>query len=148
MTGAVGKLRRAFGFLCKHAGAGETFVSVIPTDQFGFASVLCGGLKAVFSALKHSHEYREKVFLALEDLPYTICDHSVPLDDQTNDEELHRRAAGLHIAVFKVIRRILRWWLSGTVGESVFHDLYQRLMLDTMPELEVFTRSLQVHESS
>ncbi|KAF2994995.1 hypothetical protein E8E14_000250 [Neopestalotiopsis sp. 37M] len=59
-TGAAGNLRRAFRFLCKHAGAGETFVSVIPTDQFGFASVLCGGLKAVFSALKHTHEYREK----------------------------------------------------------------------------------------
>ncbi|KAF7534355.1 hypothetical protein G7054_g6316 [Neopestalotiopsis clavispora] len=126
-TGAAGNLRRAFRSLCKHAGAGETFVSVIPTDQFGFASVLCGGLKAVFSALKHTHEYREKVYLALEDLPYIICDHSVPLDDHIHDEELHRRAAGLHIAVFKVIKRILRWWLSGSFGESVFQTSHPRL---------------------
>ncbi|KAK8112660.1 hypothetical protein PG984_013186 [Apiospora sp. TS-2023a] len=108
------RLRKSFDSLCRHAGAGETFVSLIPNDQFGFASVLCGGLKAVFLAMKNTHEHREQVYKAIEDLPYIICDNAVPLEDGVEDEDLHRRAAALHVAVFKVIRRILRWSISGS----------------------------------
>ncbi|KAK8129307.1 hypothetical protein PG999_001687 [Apiospora kogelbergensis] len=108
------RLRTSFDSLCKHAGAGETFVSLIPNDQFGFASVLCGGLKTVFLAMKNTHEHREQVYKAIEDLPYIICDNAVSLEDVIEDEDLHKRAAALHVAVFKVIRRILRWSISGS----------------------------------
>ncbi|EAT81977.2 hypothetical protein SNOG_10583 [Parastagonospora nodorum SN15] len=52
MSGSLGKLRRVFRGLCRNAGVGQTAATLIPNDSFGFTSVLCGSLKAVFLGLQ------------------------------------------------------------------------------------------------
>src|SRR3569833_1861011 len=70
ISGSAGKLKRAFRSLCQHAGAGQTYITVIPSDAFGFSSVVCGGLKFIISAMYQNALYREEGYKALEDLPY------------------------------------------------------------------------------
>lgn len=119
LTGSVGKLRRAFRTLCQHASAGQTFVSLVPNDVFGFSSILCGGLKAIFTGLYQTALYREEVYRVLEDLPYILTDHSVPLNVSlyNNDEELHRRTAALYVSVYKLVEHLLNWFIRNTFGK-------------------------------
>lgn len=116
-SGISGGLKNAFRRLCRHAGAGETFVSLIPGDQLGLASILCGGLKAIFAALKKVDSFRQDICIALEELPPLIYDVKVPLDENCNDEELHSRAASFYVAIFRVLKRILLWFARKSVCE-------------------------------
>ncbi|KAK0624319.1 hypothetical protein B0T14DRAFT_565599 [Immersiella caudata] len=115
-SGSVGKLRRAFRMLCHQAGCGNTFVSLIPNDAFGFSSMLCGGLKVIFTGLYQTALYREEVYRTLEDLPYILADHSTPLSLPVcgEDEELHRRTALMYVSVFKLLEHLLGWFAKNT----------------------------------
>ncbi|KAI2466562.1 hypothetical protein F4781DRAFT_405303 [Annulohypoxylon bovei var. microspora] len=109
-SGFTGKVKSAFRALCQKAEIGSTFVSMVPSEM-PCSSVLCGGLKAVFTALKQSHNYREDVYKAIEDIPYIINDHAVYIDIHAEDEELHRRNAALHVALFHLMQHILLWFV-------------------------------------
>jgi hypothetical protein len=117
-SGSVGKLRRAFRMLCQQAGCGNTFVSLIPNDAFGFSSMLCGGLKVIFTGLYQTALYREEVYRTLEDLPFILADHSTPpnLSVCGDDEELHRRTASMYVSVFKLLEHLLAWFVRNTFG--------------------------------
>jgi hypothetical protein len=117
-SGAVGKLRRVFRGLCQHANAGQTFVSLVPSDAFGFSSIVCGTLKAIFTGLYQTAVYRDEVYKALEELPYTLMDHSAPIDMSLHggDEELHSRTAALYVAVFRLLEHLLGWFLKNSFG--------------------------------
>ncbi|KAK3315819.1 hypothetical protein B0H66DRAFT_559782 [Apodospora peruviana] len=123
LSGSAGKLRRAFRGLCQHAGAGQTFVSLIPNDAFGFSSILCGSLKVIFTGLYQTAVYREEVYRALEDLPYILTDHAVHVNISlfNDDEELHRRTASLYVAVFKVLEHLLGWFVKNSFVTGVKH---------------------------
>ena len=41
VTGAAGRVKQAFRLLCRHAGAGQTVISLIPEDAFGLSKALC-----------------------------------------------------------------------------------------------------------
>ncbi|KAK0648087.1 hypothetical protein B0T16DRAFT_112574 [Cercophora newfieldiana] len=120
-SGSVGKVRQAFRSFCQHAGAGQTFVSLVPSDAFGFSSILCGGLKVIFTGLHQTSLYREEVYRTLEDLPYILTDHSVPLNTSLcgSDEELHKRTALLYVAVFNLLEHLLGWFVKSTAVTRV-----------------------------
>jgi len=131
-SGSVGKLRRAFRMLCQQAGCGNTFVSLIPNDAFGFSSILCGGLTVIFTGLQQTALYRDEVYRTLEDLPYILTDHSTPLNLFVcgDDEDLHRRTALLYISVFKLLEHLLGWFVKNTFGASTIYSLrYHRFNL-------------------
>lgn len=111
MSGSLGKLKRAYRSLCKNAGAGQTAASLIPNDSFGFTSVLCGSLKAVFTGLRATGLYRQEVYRTLEDLPSRLKDLAADVKSHEHDEEIHRRAAALYVAAFNLLNHILHWFL-------------------------------------
>ncbi|KAI1393501.1 uncharacterized protein F4822DRAFT_15199 [Hypoxylon trugodes] len=108
--GFTGKIKSAFRAVCQRAEVGLTFVSMVP-DEVPCGAVLCGGLKAVFTALQRSHDYREEVYKAIEDIPYIMKDHALRIHIHIQDEELHRRNAGLYVALFRLIQHILVWFI-------------------------------------
>ncbi|KAI1213012.1 uncharacterized protein F4807DRAFT_457098 [Annulohypoxylon truncatum] len=112
--GFSGKIKWAFRALCQKAEIGSTFVSMVPSEV-PCSSVLCGGLKAVFTALERSHNYREDVYKAIEEIPYIINDHAVYIDIHAEDEELHRRSAALYVALFHLMQHILLWFVKNPV---------------------------------
>ncbi|KAI1460701.1 hypothetical protein F4805DRAFT_372674 [Annulohypoxylon moriforme] len=113
-SGFTGKIKWAFRALCQKAEMGSTFVSMVP-NEVPCSSVLCGGLKAVFTALERSHNYREDVYKAIEDIPYIINDHAVYIEIHAEDEELHRRSAALYVALFQLMQHILLWFVKNPV---------------------------------
>ena len=133
-SGSSGKLKRAFRSLCRTAGAGETLTALIPNDSY--TSVLCGGLKIIFSGLRETGIYRGEVYKALEDLPYILKDHAAHVKIYHQDKELHCRLASLYVAVFKLLNHILHWFLKNSfvtgvkiaVNPTGFKEkLYERL---------------------
>ncbi|OTA66653.1 hypothetical protein K449DRAFT_420314 [Hypoxylon sp. EC38] len=116
--GFTGKIKSAFRALCQKAEIGLTFASMVPTEM-PCGSVLCGGLKAVFTALERSHNYREDVYKAIEDIPYIINDHAVYIDIHVEDEELHRRNAALYVALFLLMQHILLWFVENPVVTGI-----------------------------
>ena len=119
LSGATGRVRQAFRALCRHAGIGQTVISLIPGDAFGFSSVLCASFKVIFSAMHQSTVYRDELFRALEELPSLLKDSSELCSSMLfkDDEELHRRRAALYAAVFKALRHILFWFLKSDFGK-------------------------------
>lgn len=117
MSGSLGKLKRAFRSLCRNAGAGQTAATLIPNDSFGFTSVLCGSLKAVFTGLRTTGMYRQEVYRTLEDLPSRLKDLAAEVKLHDRDEEVHRRAAALYVASFNLLNHILHWFVKNTWSE-------------------------------
>lgn len=111
MSGSLGRVKRAFRSLCRNAGAGQTAATLIPNDSFGFTSVLCGSLKVVFTGLRTTGTYRQEVYRTLEDLPTRLKDLAADVKSHDGDEEIHRRAADLYVATFKLLNHILHWFL-------------------------------------
>lgn len=116
-TGLRSKLRKGFETLCQHAGAGQTFVSLIPNDVFGLSSLLCGALKMIFSAMQQSDTHRTEVSKTLAELPILICDHSAFCKGNEGDEQLHRRASELYASIFRLLGHIFNWYSKSTIGE-------------------------------
>ncbi|KAL9074010.1 MAG: hypothetical protein Q9157_004551 [Trypethelium eluteriae] len=112
LSGASGKLKRVFRSLCRNAGAGENLAALVPNDTF--TSVLCGGIKVIFSGLRQTGVYREEVYKALEDLPFILTDHAAHVKIYDQDRELHCRTAALYVAIFNTLNHILGWFLKNT----------------------------------
>ncbi|KAK8003630.1 hypothetical protein PG990_001378 [Apiospora arundinis] len=117
-SGFAGKVKSAFRALCQRANIGLNFTNLVPQD-FPGGSVLCGGLKMIFTALQSSNNYREDVYQAIEDLPYTINDHAVYIRLDKQDEDLHRRNAALYAALFQLLECILSWFAKNPVATSM-----------------------------
>lgn len=118
---SVGRVKKAFRSFCRHAGAGQTLISLLPSDMFGFSSVLCAGFKTVFSAMHQAALYRDTIFRALEELPRVLEDSSelCKLNMFGQDENLHRRCSGLFAAVFDALRHILQWFVRNSFGRYI-----------------------------
>lgn len=113
-SGFVGKLKSAFRALCQRANIGLNFTNLVPSDLM-CSSVLCGGLKMVFTALQQSSSYREDIYKAIEELPFIVNDHAAYIRIEKQDEELHRRNAALHVALFRLMECILSWFVKNSV---------------------------------
>lgn len=113
--GFTGKLRSRFRSLCSHAGAGSTLSQMVPSDSY--FSVLAGGLKVIFKALEQTGLYRQEVYAALEELPFILNDNAALLELHGQDEELHRRIAGLYAAIYKFMDVIISWFLKPSLGK-------------------------------
>ena len=112
--GFTGKMKAAFRSLCSHAGAGNILIDIIPTDSY--CSVLCGGLKLIFTAMEKTNDYRHEIYTALEDIPYTLNDHAIMVHLNKEDEELHHRSSALYTSLFKLMNVLIAWFLRGSVG--------------------------------
>jgi hypothetical protein len=115
LSGPAGKLKQAFRFLCKHAGAGQTFSNLIPND--GMNSVLCGGIKVIFAGLRQTRLYQEEIYKTLEELPIILVDHAAHVKIYNRDDELHRRTAALYVAVYKLLEGILLWFMKNSASK-------------------------------
>lgn len=115
--GFTGKLKSRFRSLCSHAGAGTTLSQLVPSDSY--FSVLAGGLKVIFKALEQTGQYRQEVYEALEELPYILNDNAALLELHHRDEELHRRVAGLYVAIYNFMDVIISWFLKPSLGENI-----------------------------
>ncbi|KAK4213818.1 hypothetical protein QBC37DRAFT_343367 [Rhypophila decipiens] len=121
-TSAIfGKVRLAFRSLCRHAGVGQTLLSLVPNDVFGFSSVLFTGFNMVFKAMHETSLYRDAMLKALEELPRVLEDSSdlckIPVFIQ--DENLHRRCSAVFAAVFDTLRQILLWFIKNSFVTSI-----------------------------
>ncbi|KAK7935067.1 hypothetical protein PG985_000562 [Apiospora marii] len=117
-SGFAGKMKSAFRALCQRANIGLNFTNLVP-QEFPGGAVLCGGLKMIFTALQSSSNYREDVYRAIEDLPFTINDHAAYIRLDKQDEDLHRRNAALYAALFELLECILSWFAKNPVATSM-----------------------------
>lgn len=124
ITGLRSKLQKGFKTLCQYAGAGQIFVSLIPSDIFGLSSLLCGALKMIFSAMQQSETHRTEVYKALAELPILICDHSAFCKGLNDDEQLHHRASELYASIFRLLGHIFKWYSKSFIGEC-WETLYR-----------------------
>ncbi|KAH7409801.1 hypothetical protein DE146DRAFT_604556 [Phaeosphaeria sp. MPI-PUGE-AT-0046c] len=147
MSGSLGRVKRAFRSLCRNAGAGQTAATLIPNDSFGFTSVLCGSLKAVFTGLRTTGIYRQEVYRTLEDLPTRLKDLAADVKSHDRDEEVHRRAADLYVATFKLLNHILHWFLKNNwvTGVKIFTDPagFTDRLRDCQAELKMASQSFE-----
>lgn len=122
---SIERVKKVFRSFCRHAGAGQTIVSLLPGDMFGFSSVLWAGFKIVFSAMHQTTLYRDAMFRALEALPCVLEDSSelCKLSKFGNDENLHRRCSALFAAVFDALRHILQWFVRSPFGRYMYIHL-------------------------
>jgi len=118
-TGSIGRLREAFRALCRHAGIGQTVLSLIPGDAFGFSTSLCAGFKVIFTAMQQTALYRDELLRALAEIPYLIKDSSELCSSLIfqDDSDLHQRRADLLTAVFQALRHILFWFVKNSFGK-------------------------------
>lgn len=98
---------------------GKTAAILIPNDSFGFTSVLCGSLKAVFTSLQTAGRYRLEVYRILEDLPQRLKDIAADASMNYLDEQIHQRAAALYVAAFKLLNQILLWFLKSNLRKHL-----------------------------
>ncbi|ORY68314.1 uncharacterized protein BCR38DRAFT_385787 [Pseudomassariella vexata] len=145
--GLTGRMRSAFRTLCQHSGAGMTLLNLVPTDSY--CSVLCGGLKVIFTGLQQTGTYRQEIYKALEELPLVLNDHAAMIDLNKKDEQLHRRAAVLYTSLFRLMELILAWFLKNplatvakiTVNPSGFSDRLK----DRIAEVKLATQHFGSH---
>jgi hypothetical protein len=118
VPGGAGRVKQAFRLLCRHAGAGQTIISLIPEDAFGFSKALCAGFKVIFSAMQQAALYRDELMRALEELPALLKDASELCGSIIfkDNGDLHQRPAELYTAVFEALKHILLWFLKNTFG--------------------------------
>ncbi|KAI9659891.1 MAG: hypothetical protein M1821_001243 [Bathelium mastoideum] len=146
-SGSCGKLKRAFRSLCRTAEAGENLLALIPNQTF--TSVLCGGLKIIFSGLRETGAYREEVYKALEDLPYILTDHAAHVKIYDQDEQVHGRLALLYAAVFKLLNHILLWFLKSSfitgVKITVNPTGFKEKLRERMDQVRVAAQRFENH---
>jgi hypothetical protein len=130
MSGSLGRLKKAFRGLCQNAGVGQTCAVLIPNDSFGFTSVLCGGLKVVFTGLRATGLYRQEVYRTLEGLPTQLEDLAANVSLYEQDEQVHVRAAALYVASFRLLNHILLWFLQKPWCKSVKFRALDRIFAD------------------
>ncbi|KAH3951632.1 hypothetical protein HBH70_092460 [Parastagonospora nodorum] len=151
MSGSLGKLRRVFRGLCRNAGVGQTAATLIPNDSFGFTSVLCGSLKAVFLGLRMTGMYRREVYTILEDLPTQLKDLAANVESHDQDEDIHRRAAALYVAAFNLLNHILHWFLKNSwiTGVKIFADPmgFTEKLREYQAELKMASQSFETRLS-
>ncbi|KAI1736126.1 hypothetical protein F4680DRAFT_469409 [Xylaria scruposa] len=104
----LGRMKRGFQSLCRHAKTAQTFISFIPSE-FMCSSVLTGGLKAIFTALEKTGNHRQEIQKALVDIPEILDETTFRMRFHQYSEELHRKSAKLFAAVLRVMSHILRW---------------------------------------
>jgi hypothetical protein len=115
LSGIKGKMKKAFRSLCKNAGSGKIFTSLIPDDMGG--SIVSGGLNVIFTALEQKEFHRDAVYKALERLPRILNNHVEYTELASEDEEMHRRTAKLYTEVLLTLEHILRWFMMDTFGK-------------------------------
>ena len=121
--GISGRLKKAFRSLCDNAGAGKTVANFVPSDAY--LSVLCGGLKVIFTALEQTGQYREDVCATLEELPVILTDSGALLEQRHRDEQLHKRIVTLYTNIFKLMEIVIDWFLKTRRGKSCHVDSKQ-----------------------
>lgn len=112
--GLVGSIRRGFDTLCRNAGTGKAFVSIIPEDLM-IASAVSGGLNIIFVALEQHGIYEESVFNALEGLPDILNTTGRYSEIVVADKEIHRLTAKFYTRVCEVLDYILRWMMDSVL---------------------------------
>jgi hypothetical protein len=89
--------------------------------------VLCGSLKVVFAGLRMTGIYRQEVYRTLEDLPSRLKDLAADVKSHDRDEEVHRRAADLYVATFKLLNHILHWFLKNNWGQYIVRSWFRAM---------------------
>lgn len=113
-SGFTGRMKTTFRSFCQRAEMGKTLISMIPDESY--TSVLCGGLKIIFTALEQSHQYRQEIYVALDNLNNLLKDLPSRLHLNNWDEELHHRMAVFYASVFKLLETICKWFLQRGIG--------------------------------
>jgi hypothetical protein len=113
----LSRLRSGFQTLCRHARTAQTFISFIPSD-FMCSSVLCGGLKTIFSALEKTGNHRDEIQKALAELPEILDETALRMRVHQHSEELHKRSEKLFSAVLRVMSHILHWLCEKSMSPS------------------------------
>jgi hypothetical protein len=117
--GFTDRIRQGYRALCAHARDTKGFLELIPSD-FMCSSVLCGGLKVLFLALEQSDEQNQLITAAMEAIPRILNDKAASIRIFSRDEELHRRLAGLYVAILDALRYMLsRFIKSSTSGSNL-----------------------------
>jgi hypothetical protein len=73
------------------------------------SSVLCAGLKALYSAARDVGYHRNAIFSALEECPSLLQGPPDFLDIFEADENFHTKMAELYAALSKLFRTMLKW---------------------------------------
>ncbi|KAG6361144.1 hypothetical protein INS49_009368 [Diaporthe citri] len=144
--GLVGSIRRGFDKLCRNAGTGKAFVSIIPQDLM-IASAVSGGLKIIFVALEQHGIYEESVFNALEGLPDILNTTGRYSQIVVTDEEIHRLTAQFYTRVCEVLDYILRWMMDSVLlsgAKQMFKgNRYEKDLSDKMAEVRLAAQTLE-----
>jgi hypothetical protein len=114
LRGFSGRVRKAFHGLCKNIGIANFLINFIPTD-FMFSSVLCSGLKVVFSAMEQAGHHRTLVHETLEELPDILNDSADYMTTLGADEGFHRKMASLYVSTLRLLRAILKWFIANPI---------------------------------
>ena len=101
-----GKFISAFRSVCNNAQAATSFTNVVP-DTFGMASMLCGSLNILFTAMHTSSVFRKEVYDAVESIGFTINDNVAHIKLYHHDETLHQRLASVFVSLFEFLNHIL-----------------------------------------
>ncbi|KAF2269173.1 hypothetical protein CC78DRAFT_612638 [Lojkania enalia] len=109
-------IRSCFRAFQQHSVVLENWIGIIPTQET-WASVLCGGLKLILTAMTRMHEVRETIYEALATLPTEVQNAEDYLDISSSNLfvepqhllRLHSTIANLYISILDVLEHIIHW---------------------------------------
>ncbi|RYP76412.1 hypothetical protein DL771_001851 [Monosporascus sp. 5C6A] len=129
------RIRQGYRALCTHARDTSNFLDMIPSD-FMCGSVLAGGFKVIFSALEQADNQHDMITLAMEEIPRILNDKAASIRLYSRDEELHRRLAGLYVAILDALKYMLLRFIKSSTragfrnivsGSSATQNLQEKL---------------------
>jgi len=110
------RMRQGYRALCAHARDAQGFLELIPSD-FMCSSVLCGGLKVIFSALEQTDNQLSAIRVAMEEIPKILNDKAASIKIFSEDEELHKRLATLYVAILGTLQFMLKRFVKSSTSE-------------------------------
>ncbi|CAD6583586.1 MAG: hypothetical protein ASARMPREDX12_001310 [Alectoria sarmentosa] len=109
VPGFWGKIRKGLRSFGVNNQVFDAWAGLLPT-QSQYLSILCGGLKLIFSAAARLQDLRSEICEALAEIPILLASTHRALGAFKKSKALHQCSAALYSATLAALRHIVEWY--------------------------------------
>ncbi|KAF6218288.1 hypothetical protein HO133_005634 [Letharia lupina] len=109
VSGFWGKIRKGLRSFGANNQVFDAWTGLLPT-QSQYLSILCGGLKLIFSAAARLQDLRNGICEALAEIPILLASTHRALGVFKKSKKLHQCSAALYSATISALRHIVDWY--------------------------------------
>ncbi|KAJ9149747.1 hypothetical protein NKR23_g4164 [Pleurostoma richardsiae] len=138
--GTWGRIRRAFRRVGNTKSVLEPWMQLLPS-QSEYFSILCGGLKLIYTAAARLEDLREEIYRALEELPSLLSITYRAVDIFTKSERLQEASIELYVATLGLLEHIVNWFTERAAKKVLKsflkQEAYQRELGDKVQSVRI-----------